>query len=90
MELICLLQNIDMCLLYKTHEITLLESHLIIQFSNLMFSVQQTNATKFGNKNEIVHIFYIIKWVLMAILQQVYAQSHSIWIVLCIWSNYTI
>ena len=41
MVLICLMQNIDMCLLYKSHQIARLVSH----------------ATKFGSKNEILHIF---------------------------------
>ena len=62
------MQNIDICLLYKFHQIARLVSHLINQFSKWMFTVQQENATKFGCKNEILHIFYIIKWLLMAIL----------------------
>ena len=33
MELICLKQNIDMCLLYKSHQIARLVSHLINHFS---------------------------------------------------------
>ena len=33
-----------------------------------MLTLQHEYATKFGTKNEILHIFYIIKWLLMAIL----------------------
>ena len=66
--LICLMQNIDMCLLYKSHQIARLVSHLFNHFSKLMFTVCHKNATKFGSKNEILHIFFIIKWLLMAIL----------------------
>ena len=61
MELICLMQNIDMCLLYKSHQIARLVSYLINHFIKWMFTVQQENATKFGSKNEILQIFYIIK-----------------------------
>ena len=39
MELICLVQNIDMCLLYKSHQIARLVSHLINHFSKWMFTV---------------------------------------------------
>ena len=39
MVLICLMQNIDMCLLYKTHQIARLVSHLINPFSKWMFTV---------------------------------------------------
>ena len=39
MILICLMQNIDMCLLYKSHQIARLVSHLIIDFSKWMFTV---------------------------------------------------
>ena len=39
MVLICLMQNIDMCLLYKSHQIARLVSHLINQFSKWMFTV---------------------------------------------------
>ena len=51
------MQNIDMCLLYKSHQIARLVSHLINHFSKWMFTVQQENAIKFGSKNEILHIF---------------------------------
>ena len=51
------MQNIDMCLLYKFHQIARLVSHLINHFFKWMFIVQQENATKFGSKNEILHIF---------------------------------
>ena len=37
--LMCLMQNIDMCLLYESHEIARLVSHLIDYFSKLMFTV---------------------------------------------------
>ena len=59
MVLICLMQNIDMCLLYKSHQIARLVSHLINQFSKWMFTVEQENATKFGSKNEISQIYSI-------------------------------
>ena len=39
MELICLMQNIDMCLLYKSHQIARLVSHLINHFSKWTFTV---------------------------------------------------
>ena len=57
MVLICLMQNIDMCLLYKSHQIARLVSHLINPFSKWMFTVYRKNATKFGSKNEILYIF---------------------------------
>ena len=46
-----------MCLLYKSHQIARLVSHLINPFSKWMFTVERKNATKFGSKNEILHIF---------------------------------
>ena len=52
MVLMCLLQNIDTCLLYKAHQIARLVSRLIQYFSKRMFTVKQENAT-FGTKNEI-------------------------------------
>ena len=61
------MQNIDMYLLYKSHQIARLVSHLIYHFSKWMFTVYQESATKFGSKNEILHIFYVIKWRLVAI-----------------------
>ena len=39
MVLISLMQNIDMCLLYKSHQITRLVSHLINHFSKWIFTV---------------------------------------------------
>ena len=39
MVLICLMQNIDICLLYKSHQIACLVSHLINHFSKWMFTV---------------------------------------------------
>ena len=51
------MQNIDMCLLYKSHQIARLVSHIINPFSEWMFTVERKNATKFGSKNEILHIF---------------------------------
>ena len=38
-ELICLMQNIDMCLLYKSDQIARLVSYLINPFSKWMFTV---------------------------------------------------
>ena len=57
MVLTCLMQNIDMCLLYKSHQIARLVSNLIDHFSKWMFTMQSKNATKFGSKNKILHIF---------------------------------
>ena len=37
MVLLCLMQNIDMSLLYECHQIARLVSHLIDYFSNWMF-----------------------------------------------------
>ena len=51
------MQNISMRLLYKSHQIARLVSHLINHFSKWMLTVQQENATKFGSTNEILHIF---------------------------------
>ena len=56
MVLMRLMQNIDMRLLYKSHQIARLVSHLNNHFSKLMFTVYHKNATKFGSKNEILHI----------------------------------
>ena len=57
-----------MFLLYKSHQIARLVSHFLNWFSKWMFTVQQENYTKFGTKNEIMHIFfYSIEWFLMAI-----------------------
>ena len=39
MVLMCLMQNIDMCLLYKSHQIARLVSHLINYFSKWMFTM---------------------------------------------------
>ena len=39
MELVWLMQNIDMCLLYKSHQIARLVSHLINHISKWMFTV---------------------------------------------------
>ena len=39
MVLICLMQNIDLCLLYKSHQIVRLVSYLINPFSKWMFTV---------------------------------------------------
>ena len=61
MVLMRLMKNIDMSLLYKSHQIARLVSYLINYFSKWMFTVSQENATKFGTKNDILHIFYIIK-----------------------------
>ena len=55
------MQNVDMCLLYKSHQIARLVSHLINHFSKWMFTVQQENATKFGSRSDILQMFYIIK-----------------------------
>ena len=38
-HVICLKQNIDMCLLYKSHQIAPLVSHLINHFSEWMFTM---------------------------------------------------
>ena len=39
MVFICLMQNIDVCLLHKSHQIERLVSHLINHFSKWMFTV---------------------------------------------------
>ena len=52
------MQNIDMCLLYKSHQIARLVSHLINQFSQWIFTVQQENATKFGSKMKLHTFLY--------------------------------
>ena len=39
MVLVCLMQSIDMCLLYKSHQIVRLVSHLINHLSKWMFTV---------------------------------------------------
>ena len=57
MALMCLMQIIEMGLLYKSHQFVRLVSHLINHFSKWIFIVQQENATKFGGKNEILHIY---------------------------------
>ena len=57
MVLICLMQNIDVCLLYKSYQIARLVSHLINHFSKRMLPVYHKNTIKFGSKNEILHIF---------------------------------
>ena len=57
MVLMCFMQNTNMCLLYKSDQIARLVSHLINHFSKWMFTVKQENATKFGSKNEVLHIF---------------------------------
>ena len=51
------MQNIDVCLLYESHQIAHWVSHLINNFSKCMFTALQENATKFGSKSEILHIF---------------------------------
>ena len=50
-----------MYLLHKSHQIARLVSHLINHFSKINVTISQENATKFGSKNEILQIFYIIK-----------------------------
>ena len=59
MVLMCLMQNIDMSLLYKSNQITRLVAHLIEYFFKLMFTVSQENATKFGTKNLNFTYFFI-------------------------------
>ena len=49
MVLTCVMQNIDICLLYKSHQIARLVSHPINHFSKWNFTVKQENATKFGS-----------------------------------------
>ena len=65
MVLICVMQNIDMCILHKSHEIARLVSHLINHFSKWLFTEWQENSTKFSSKNEILQIFlyhYVISY----------------------------
>ena len=68
MVLMCLMQNMNMCLLYKSHQIARSVSHLIKYISKWMFIVYQENATKFGTKNEILHILSYYQMTFMAIL----------------------
>ena len=63
MILICLMQNIDMRLLYKSHQIARLVSHLINHFPNESLPCN----------TKMLLIFYIIKWVLVAILWWIHA-----------------
>ena len=46
-----------MYLLCKSHQNARLVSHFINHISKWKFTVQQENATKYGSKNEISHIF---------------------------------
>ena len=57
MLLICLIQNIDMCLLYKPHQIARLVSHLINHFSNEFLPCNKKMLLNLVEKNEILHIF---------------------------------
>ena len=50
-----------MCLMYKSHQIARMVSHLINHFSKWMFTVLQENATKCDSKMEFYKYFYIIK-----------------------------
>ena len=52
-----------------------------------MFTMQQENATKFGTKMKFYTFFYIIKWLLMVLLQYIHAYFYLIRIVSCSWSN---
>ena len=59
MLLMCLMQNIDKCLLYESYQISRLVSQLINHFSKWMFAVSQEKPTKCGTKNEIfTHFLY--------------------------------
>ena len=62
MQFICLMQNIDMWLLYKSHQIARLVSHLIITFSS---ECLQCNKKMLLNylvaKMKFYKYFYIIK-----------------------------
>ena len=58
MVLIRLMQNIDMSLLYKSHQIARLVSHLINHVYKWIFTFWHKNTTKFGRKNEFLHIFF--------------------------------
>ena len=66
--LICLMQNIDMCLLYKYHQIARLVSHLINHFSKWMFTVYHKMLLNSVAKMKFYTSSYIIKWLLMATL----------------------
>ena len=57
MVLMCLMQNIDMYLLYKSHQIARLVSYLINYFSKWKFTVYQENATKVGTKIKFYTFF---------------------------------
>ena len=62
MVLICFMQNIDTCLLYKSHQIARLLSYLINYFSKWMFTVLQESAAEFGT--EILQLFISLNYFL--------------------------
>ena len=53
------MQNIEttMCLLYKSHQVARLVSHLINYSSKLMVAMKQQNATKLGTKMKFYTFF---------------------------------
>ena len=58
-------EKIDMCLLYKCHQIAHLVSYLINHFSKWMLPCSKKMLLNFEAK---MKFFYIIKWLIMAIL----------------------
>ena len=66
--LICLMQNIDMCLLYKSHQIARLVSHLINHFPNDCLPCSKIMLLYLVAKIKFNTSFYIIKWLIVAIL----------------------
>ena len=64
--LIWLMQNIGMCLLYKSHQIAHLVSHLINHFSNDCLPCIKKMLPNLVAKMKIYTSFYIIKWLLIA------------------------
>ena len=67
MVLICLMQNIDMCLLHKSHQIASLVSHLINHFPNECLPCNIKMLLNLVANMKFCTSFYIIKWLLMAI-----------------------
>ena len=60
----CLMQNIDMCVMYKCHQIARLVSHLIKYFFTWMFTVQQESATKHGTNMKFWTFFISLSYFL--------------------------
>ena len=62
MVLICLMQTIDKCLLYSSHQITRLVSNLINHFSKWRLPCNKKMLLNLVEKNKFYTSVYIIKW----------------------------